>query len=85
MMSYDAIMAKYVLHAYIHNAKHLDKPRASTTTTIRECASTRDGRSKVIRLFKLKNLLSLLPLLYRFSEGYSELLRECSKNKKIIH
>ena len=30
--------------------------------------------SKVIRLYKLKTLLSLLPLFYRFSEGYSELL-----------
>ena len=38
---------------------------------------SRDGRSKSIGQYKLKTLLSLLPLLYRFSEGYSE----CSKAK----
>ena len=43
---------------------------------IRECG----GRSKSIGL---KTLLSLLPLLYRFSEGYSELLHLHSRDKNV--
>ena len=50
---------------------------------------SRDGRSKSIGQYKLKTLLSLLPLLYRFSEGYSELLylqrREENVQKPKIH
>ena len=41
---------------------------------------SRDGRSKVIGL---KTLLSLLPLLYRFSEGYSESLHLHRREKNV--
>ena len=51
----------------------------------------KDGRSKSIGLYELKTLLSLLPLLYRFSEGYSESLhlhmysRDKNVQKSKIH
>ena len=46
-------------------------------------SKSRDGRSKVIGLYKLKTLLSLLPLLYRFSEGYRESLHLHSREKNV--
>ena len=56
---------------------------------VRYHSLSRDGRSKSIGQYKLKTLLSLLLLLYRFSEGYSELLylrrREENVQKPKIH
>ena len=41
------------------------------------------SKSKSIGLYKLKTLLSLLPLLYRFSEDYSESLHLHSRDKNV--
>ena len=70
-------------HPYLESATALSD---DCIIIIRE---SRDGRSKSIGQYKLKTLLSLLPLLYRFSEGYSELLylqrREENVQKPKIH
>ena len=72
-----------ICSTYDYSNMHCDIPQYYLLSESALALLSRDGRSKSIGRYKLKTLLSLLPLLYRFSEGYSESLHLHSRDKNV--